>query len=98
LGQFSLRSNCPKHRRYTWSGGYKDTDLGEGKYLVEYFGNGTVSRATVEAFWERRANEVCPKGFDLVRDEKGKNDGGIFVSPAVTIDHPWKKAVIKCNE
>ncbi|MGH1540394.1 MAG: hypothetical protein ACRBHB_08220 [Arenicella sp.] len=85
------------YQKHTWSGGYKDVDLGEGKYLVEYYGNGTLSPETVQAYWEQRANDICPKGYSTMDDEEGENDGGIFISPLVTVEHPWIKGVIKCH-
>ncbi|WP_369743934.1 hypothetical protein AB8S08_04950 [Pseudidiomarina sp. PP-1MA] len=85
------------YQAHTWSGGYKDSKLGDGHYLVEYYGNGTTLPATVEQFWAKRATELCPTGFEAVNNNTGATDGGIFVGGAVSIDHPWKKAEIKCK-
>ena len=84
------------YQQYTWSGGYKDKELGDGKYLVEYFGNGTTSQHTVAMFWGQRANELCPNGFEILDDEDGQNSGS-FTSGSTSFSHPWKKATIKCK-
>ena len=84
------------YQKYTWSGGYKDQDLGDGKYLVEYYGNGTTSSQTVDMYWKQRADEVCPSGFKLLDEKDGKNTGS-FTSGATTFSHPWKKATIECS-
>lgn len=83
------------YQSYTWSGGYKDTEIAKDHYLVEYYGNGTTSAATVAMFWEQRANELCPSGYDVVGGETGATDGGIFIG--VTVNHPWQKAEIRCK-
>lgn len=83
------------YQKYTWSGGYKDEKIGDNHFKVEYYGNGTTSRETVSAFWEKRAFELCPSGYDIVSAEGGANNGGIFIG--VNVDHPWKKAEIRCR-
>jgi hypothetical protein len=85
------------YQKHTWSGGFKDKKIDENHYMVEYYGNGTTSRETVEDFWQKRASELCPSGFSIVESITGANDGGIFVGPAVSIKHPWKKSEIKCK-
>lgn len=85
------------YHKYSWTGGHKDTSLGEGKYLVEYHGNGTTSEDVVEQYWSQRASELCTSGYETLDDESGANDGGFLVGGAVSIAHPWKKAVIQCK-
>jgi hypothetical protein len=85
------------YQKYSLTGGYKDKDLGDGKYLVEYYGNGTTSEETVEEYWSQRASELCPSGFETLDTENGANDGGFLVGGAVSIAHPWKKSVIHCR-
>ncbi|WP_372940332.1 hypothetical protein [Shewanella sp.] len=93
-----LLSGCATgYQAYTWSGGYKDKVLGEKHYLVEYYGNGTTSIEMLNLFWQTRADELCPNGYDVVDENKGKTDGGIFLGGVTAIDHPWLKAEIQCK-
>ena len=48
-------------------------------------------------FWNTRAVELCPNGYDVVDENKGKTDGGIFLGGVTSIDHPWLKAEIQCK-
>tara|TARA_B100001063_G_scaffold224919_1_gene233329 strand:+ start:60 stop:380 length:321 start_codon:yes stop_codon:yes gene_type:complete len=92
----SLVAGCATgYQAHTWSGGYKDSQLGENHYLVEYYGNGTTSPETVDLYWKKRAEELCASGYEIVSDETGATNGGIFIG--ATIDHPWQKAEIKCK-
>ena len=91
----SFVSGCATgYQKYTWSGGYKDKLVGENEYLVEYYGNGTTSPQTVESFWNQRASEICPNGFEIIDNKEGESSGSFG---ATTFSHPWKKARIKCQ-
>jgi len=47
-----------------YSGGYEDFDLGNGKFQVEFYGNGYTHRSDVQQMALRRAREVCQEhGF-----------------------------------
>ena len=48
---------------YGMKGGYRDKQLGEGRYRVEVHGNGHTSLDVVEGYARRRARELCPAGF-----------------------------------
>jgi hypothetical protein len=85
------------YQEYTWSGGYKDKELGDNHYLVEYYGNGTTSTEMLKDFWGKRADQLCPKGYDVIGENNGKTDGGIFLGGIVSIAHPWLKAEIQCS-
>lgn len=84
------------YQKYSWAGGYKDKSVGDNKYLVEYYGNGTTSPQTVDEFWNKRASEVCPNGFNVLEEAGGANQGS-FTSGTTTFSHPWKKATISCK-
>ena len=93
-----LLSGCATgYQEYTWSGGYKDKELGENHYYVEYLGNGTTSTDTVNKYWDARAKELCPNGYTEITSELGKNNSFAMGAAGVTFDHPWKKAEIKCS-
>lgn len=92
-----LVSGCATgYQKHTWSGGYKDSMVGENEYFVEYYGNGTTSPQIVESFWNQRASEICPSGFDIIENREGENSGS-FTNGATTFSHPWKKATIRCR-
>ncbi len=94
---FASASCATGYHKYSWTGGYRDTDLGDGVYIVEYQGNGTTSAATVDKYWEQRANELCEKGFVVLKGDEGANDGAAWTGSGMPIAHPWKKGKIQCN-
>ncbi len=94
----SLLGGCATgYQAHTWSGGYKDKEIGTDHYYVEYLGNGTTSRETVNAYWGKRASELCPNGYNELSPKTGENDSFAMGTAGVTFDHPWEKAEIKCN-
>lgn len=97
LISFVLSGCATPYQAHTWSGGYKDKKVGENHYLVEYYGNGTTSVTMLKEFWNRRATEVCPNGYDVLTQDKGATDGGIFLGGITSIEHPWLKAEIACR-
>lgn len=90
------------YQSHTWSGGYKDTNLGDGFYAVEYLGNGTNSPEIVRQYWHQRAGELCPTGYVVQSFTEGSNSVdtaalvGTVVVP-ISSDHPWVKGRIKCK-
>ncbi|WP_045856500.1 CC0125/CC1285 family lipoprotein [Teredinibacter purpureus] len=78
--------------KYGFSGGYKDKQLDDGSIEVSYQGNGTTSPETVELYWEKRAAELCPSGYDIV----SKENGGHSSYYPVQVFHPLTEGVIKC--
>lgn len=93
-----LLAGCAtSYQAHTWSGGYKDKELGENHFLVEYYGNGTTSTEMLKEFWGRRASELCPGGYSVIGEDKGQTDGGVFLGGITTIAHPWLKAEIMCK-
>jgi len=97
LGIILLTACATGYQPHTWSGGYKDKQIGEDHYYVEYFGNGTTSAETVNLYWDRRAKELCPNGYTEVISKEGKNNSVAVGTAGVSFDHPWKKAEIECN-
>jgi hypothetical protein len=85
------------YQAHTWSGGYKDKELGENNYMVEYYGNGTTSTEMLKTFWSKRALELCPNGYDVMGENKGKSYGCIFLCFISSIDLPVLKADIQCK-
>ena len=83
-------------------GGYQDQDMGDGKFIVAYDGNGYTSSASVRMFAVRRAKELCTQSgfrtFTILNGDAGADSfayasanryGGTFVSgsfPHITIE------------
>ena len=85
------------YQSHTWSGGYKDKELGENHYRVEYYGNGTTSTKMLKQFWDKRASELCPNGYTEISSELGKSNSYAAGTSGVSFNHPWKKSEIKCS-
>ena len=94
---FLLSACATGYQAHTWSGGYKDKEISDGHYYVEYLGNGTTSKEIVNEYWARRASELCPNGYTELSANTGKNNSFAMGTAGVTFDHPWKKAEIKCD-
>ena len=98
IGTIFLTACATGYQAHTWSGGYSDEVIGgENHYYIEYLGNGTTSAETVNAYWGRRANELCPTGYTELTSELGKNNSVAVGTAGVSFAHPWKKSEIKCN-
>ncbi len=90
------------YQKHTWTGGYKDTDLGGGKHAVEYLGNGTTNPQLVLARWHQRASELCPSGYTVLAIKDGANTltTGALVGAAIvpiSSTHPWVKGQVQCK-
>jgi len=96
LTLIALLTSCATgYQPYTWSGGYKDTKIEENKFQVEYYGNGTTSPQALETYWNQRAQELCPNGFDILQENNGANQANF--GTGTSFQHPWKKATIQCK-
>ena len=91
------------YKKHSWDGGYKDEDLGNGKFKVEYFGNGTTSQELVLERWHQRSSELCPDGYSVIKSETKEEEintaffsGGVLV-PFSTV-HPEAKGEIQCKQ
>lgn len=52
-------ATATKYQPQGRSGGYRDRQVGDNKYLVRFGGNGYTSQLTVEDYAFRRAQELC---------------------------------------
>lgn len=84
------------------SGGYKDENLGGGKYTVSYEAYGRISPDLVLERWRMRSRELCPVGYDvldLYRDDiksvTALTGGGLII-PFSTSD-PKFFGTIQCK-
>lgn len=88
-----------------FSGGYEDTMLSPGVYLIEVNVNGYTSGATAFAYAHRRASELCPSGYDEI---SGQHDQGITPVPVYDeasgtwgqryVKKPSHSIVVRCRE
>lgn len=99
----SLTGCVTGYQSYTWSGGYKDEDLGDGKFRVEYYGNGSTPPELVLERWHTRSKELCPYGYDVISSNTGEDSGttsasagGAFIP--ISFSHPFVKGEIKCKQ
>ncbi|BDX05164.1 hypothetical protein [Planctobacterium marinum] len=103
MGLMLFTSGCVTgYQAYTWSGGYKDQQIGVGRYWVEYLGNASTSPELVLERWHKRASELCPDGYDEVGNEEGANQStavGVAGSAVIPISfsHPYVKGEIECK-
>ncbi len=51
------------------SGGYSNSDLGDGLTQIAFEGNEYTRLSTIECFVWRRAAEVCTHGYDVVSED-----------------------------
>jgi hypothetical protein len=61
------------YQPHSFTGGYSDRSLGNGRHLIVVNVNAYTSRLTAWSYLYRRANELCPNGFDLVDRTSGDN-------------------------
>ena len=65
-----LISSCAtKYQSMGFTGGYEDYDFGDGKFKVEFLGNGYTNSETVKKYARTRAKELCKGDYDVL-DEK----------------------------
>jgi hypothetical protein len=91
-------SNSPsEYRPYASPGGYKDRMISKNHYQVIYHGNENTSQKNVKELWERRALELCPNDYIILKDGI-KTDKGIitgrFMSASV---YPVFSSIIQCK-
>jgi hypothetical protein len=80
-------------------GGYSDTQLADGVYMIDVEVNGYTSRGTALEFLYRRAYDLCPTGFDVMDRESGQDTTYWRTSQTTVqaIEKPNVSAVIKCK-
>jgi len=52
------------------SGGYKEKEISQGKYFIEYVAYATTSDKIIER-WRRRATELCSNGYKVLEFDPG---------------------------
>lgn len=94
----SLTACVSPYQKHGWTGGYKDENLGGGRYKVGYYGNGSHDFATVTEFWKRRATELCaPQGYKIMEERAGAGYASPGIIPIVFV-HPKREGEIQCTD
>lgn len=62
LAMALLASCATPYQRQGFSGGYSDSDLGNGRHAIDVNVNSFTSRGTALEYAHRRAGELCPSG------------------------------------
>ena len=88
-------------------GGYLDKKVGPNEYHLQYSGNGFSKIETIITYWNQRANELCPKGFDLLDQDKKIVKSypvtNLYIAPGLVVPHvskievPYVQGSIKCK-
>jgi hypothetical protein len=75
-------------------GGYSDLRRANGDYEVTVRVNASTERSTALAYMQRRAGELCAKGYDVIDQPTDHASGG---ADADDDDHPHVVAVVRCK-
>ena len=78
-------------------GGYTDSDLGNGVYLITVSVNGYTSAATAYIYFHRRAGELCGE-YDVIELRDWEKSGyGKIGDTYVNIQKPQIFGRVKCH-
>ena len=78
----------------SYTGGFEDIKLGQGKHEITFFGNGYINKSTMQIYNKKRSAEICKNGFDVVNENFDvPNSWGPFKSDG------WKTLVttVQCK-
>jgi len=79
------------------SGGYKDREIDNNRYLVSFRGNGYTSQSDVEEYAFRRAEELCQeKGYKRFKMENKDDSTNITRSGDQSFNKHRVQLVISC--
>ena len=76
------------------TGGYQEEQLDDGVYLVHFSGNGHSKLDTVIRYWNRRALELCPKGFTLLEQQQNIAHAALPVDRHLDLDPVFRSQVV----
>jgi hypothetical protein len=91
------------YKEYGSMGGYSDRNLGNGKYLVKFVGNGFTSPEIVQQHWDRRASELCHgKGYQTDARAGIEIQRGIIVNSRGAFGNterfPMMEGLVQCQQ
>lgn len=86
-----------------WDGmGYRDQQVGEGRYRISYTVNALTTAEQTRSYWMRRASELCGHDnfyYDLSVTTRTSSDvmfvGGVVYTPSS--DRPYAEGFVDCN-
>jgi len=73
-------------------GGYEDRSIGGRRHIVTVKVNASTDRGTALEYLHRRAQELCPNGYEIV-DRTSGNNGNVFDGTS----KPELNAVVECS-
>ncbi|WP_153811086.1 hypothetical protein [Paraglaciecola mesophila] len=81
--------------------GYREQLIANKEYFLRYAGTTRHSYEDIEVFWERRASELCPLGYESLERKREKSNDTIRVPISgtyVNVAAPKPRVVgrIKC--
>lgn len=53
----------------SYTGGFEDINLGQGKHEITFFGNGYSKKNQLQYYNKKRSAELCPNGFNLLNED-----------------------------
>jgi hypothetical protein len=93
------------------AGGYSEVSHDQGMYTLTFSGNGHSTMEQVVTYWNRRANELCPNGFNVLSKKGGIGQGSfdssallpvgnilVPVSSTTEVNIPHLHGEIKCAD
>jgi len=74
----------------SYTGGFEDINLGQGKHEITFFGNGYTEKSLMQYYTKKRSAELCSNGFNIIKED--------FSAPGF-LQNGWRTLVttIQCN-
>jgi len=97
-----VTSGCDTtYQPMAWDGGYQDQQIAQGQYRLLYQGNSTTNNDWVLQNWHRRAAQLCPTGYQVLKIQKPDADSGTttkeILSNPLTRRNPIVLGELKCT-
>jgi len=99
VGETIIIGGINEYRPFGVPGGYKNTRINNNSFMVEYYGNHNVQGKKLKRFWEKRASELCPKGYDTLKGKTFTTESGLIVGTRIrhASVYPIFKSAIQCK-
>lgn len=96
----SACSSIPPYQELTFGGGWTDEKLSEGKYSLEYSGNGFASIEGVRQMWHKRAGELCGGEYEYEYSYDGEKAYDSYAAGPmpITFNFPTVIGMVNCIE
>ena len=53
----------------SYTGGFEDINLGQGKHEITFFGNGYTQKNKMQYYTKKRSGELCVDGFNILKED-----------------------------